>query len=288
VNINDIDNIAAVRVGRDVGAEITGVDVAQPLSDAAFGRILQLFHQHGVVFFRRQRLTPRDLRTFSARFGELDIHHMTEHTLPEIPEVRVLSNVKKDGRATGITRGGMHWHSDLSYKKVPALATLLYGIECPPEGADTQFVSMCTAYETLSPDLREKIRGRSAVHDRNFRYSELYPNRPPLTPEQVAKVPPVEHPLVRLHRESGRAALFVAKDVVSHVVGMSLEESRPIIDALEAHATRANSIYSHKWQEGDLVVWDNRCTLHRATPYDNKYNRTLHRTQVKGEVPVPA
>lgn len=280
--------IGAERLGRDVGAQIDGVDLSQPLGDDAFSRILEALHEHGVIFFRDQRLDPAQLAAFSARFGELDIHHMTEHTLTGLPQVRVLSNVKKDGRAVGITRGGMHWHSDLQYKKVPALVTLLYGIECPPEGADTQFVSMCTAYETLPAELRAAVSGRTAFHDRNFRYSELYPSRPPLSAEQVAKVPPVEHPLVRVHPATGKRALFVAKDVVSHIAGMGVGESRAIIDALEAHATQPEAIYSHRWQRGDLVVWDNRCTLHRATPYDNKYNRTLHRTQVKGEVPIPA
>lgn len=280
--------ISATAVGRYVGAEVRGVDVAQTLPETAFNRILALLHEHGVIVFRAQSLTPEQLAAFSARFGELDVHHMTEHTLPGLPVVRVLSNVKKDGQAIGITRGGMHWHSDLSYKKVPALVTLLYGIECPPEGADTQFVSMYEAYESLPPETKARIKGKAAIHDRNFRYLELYPNRPPLTPEQVAKVPPVEHPLVRVHPATGRPALFIAKDVVSRVVGMDPQQSRDLIDQLENHAVRPERVYSHKWQAGDLVVWDNRCTLHRATPYDNKYRRTLHRTQVKGEVPIPA
>lgn len=287
-SVNDPAAIGATRIGRDVGAQVHGADISGPLSDAAFGRILELLHQHGVIFFRDQRPTPEQLAAFSARFGELDVHHMTEHTLPGLPVVRVLSNVKKDGQAIGITRGGMHWHSDLSYKKVPALVTLLYGIECPPEGADTQFVSMCEAYDSLSPEVKALIRGRRAIHDRNFRYSELYPNRSPLTAEQIAKVPPVEHPMVRVHPATRRPALFVAKDVVSTVVGMDPNESRALIDHLEAHAVRPERVYSHKWQPGDVIIWDNRCTLHRATPYDNKYRRTLHRTQVKGEVPIPA
>ena len=285
---NKSRSIAVTRVGRDVGALIEGVDLTRPVSDETFACVLEALDEHGVIFFRNQRLEPEQLAAFSARFGQLDVHHMTEHTLPGLPQVRVLSNAKKDGRAVGITRGGMHWHTDLQYKKVPAFVTLLYGIQCPPEGADTQFVSMCKAYETLPAQLKRAIDGRKAIHDRNFRYSELYPNRPALTAEQVAKVPPVAHPLVRVHPGTRKPALFVAKDVVSQIVGMSVEESRPIIDALEEHATQPDAIYSHEWQAGDLIVWDNRCTLHRATPYDNKYTRTLHRTQVQGEVPIPA
>lgn len=286
--VNDARGITAARTGPGLGAQVHGVDLAEPLDDAAFQKILELFHEHQVIFFRGQKLDAAALVRFSARFGRLDVHHMTEHVLPDLPQVRVLSNAKQGGRAVGITRGGMHWHSDLSYKPVPALATLLYGIECPPEGADTQFVSMDAAYETLSPEQRRQVDDRRAVHDRNFRYAELYPNRPPLTPEQVAKVPPVEHPLVRVHPATGRKCLYVAKDVVSRIVGMEEAPGRALIDALEAHATRPERIYSHRWQAGDVVVWDNRCTLHRATPYDNRYTRTLYRTQVQGEVPVAA
>jgi taurine dioxygenase len=271
-----------------IGAEVHGIDLAHPLPDRAFSRLLEFFHRHAVIFLRGQRISPEQFAAFSARFGELDIHHMTEHTLPHAPQVRVLSNVKKDGRSVGIARGGMHWHSDLSYKTVPAMATLLYAIDCPPEGADTQFADMCGAYDQLSDEIKTRIRGKRAVHDRNFRYSMLYPNRPPFTAEQLAKVPPVTHPLVRRHPATGKSALFVAKDLVSGIVGMEDAAARQLVDELEAFATRRELVYSHKWQVGDVLIWDNRCTLHRATPYDNKYDRTLYRTQVKGEVPVAA
>lgn len=286
---NDPSGISANRVSRHLGAQLHGVDLTQPLPDAVFEHVLAAFHEHAVIFLRAQHITPEQLVAFSARFGELDIHHMTEHVFGHLPQVRVLSNAKKDGKAVGITRGGMHWHSDLSYKAVPALATLLYGVVCPPEGADTQFVSMTAAYGALSADLRARVDGRTAVHDRNFHYSMLYPSRTPLTEDQVRKVPPVEHPLVVRHPATDTLSLFVAKDVVSHVVGMDAHESRRLIDELEAFATQSESVYSHRWQTGDLVIWDNRCTLHRATPYAfDRYTRTLHRTQVKGSVPRAA
>ncbi|MBX3661074.1 MAG: TauD/TfdA family dioxygenase [Burkholderiales bacterium] len=272
--------------GENLGAEVAGIDLSLPPDQQDFAFILQALHRYGVIFFRGQQLTPEQLAAFSRCFGELDIHHMTEHVFPHLPQVRVLSNVKKDGVSIGITRGGMHWHSDLSYKPQPALVTLLYGIECPPTGADTQFADMYAAFAGLPEARRRKLQALRAVHDRNFRYSALYPGRPPLTAEQVAKVPPVEHPLVRVHPATGRPALFVAKDVVSHIVGMPEAESRALIDELEAFATRPDRIYSHKWRPGDLVVWDNRCTLHRATPYDPQYRRTLYRTQVRGEAPI--
>lgn len=284
---NDPQGITATRLGSHIGARVDGVDLGVPLGDAAFARVLDLFHQNGVIFLRDQQLTPAQLASFSARFGELDIHHMTEHVFPDLPQVRVLSNEKKGGRTLGITRGGMHWHSDLSYKPLPALATLLYGVVCPPDGADTQFASMSAVYDALPAATKARIDGLIAVHDRNFRYAELYPNRPPLSAGQVASLPPVEHPLVCVHPVTGRASLFLARDVVSHIVGMELAESRRLIDELEAFATRPEFVYSHRWQAGDLVIWDNRCTLHRATPYEfDRYTRTLYRTQVRGGRPI--
>jgi len=271
-----------------LGAEIGGIDLAQPLSEEQFREILEAFHRYGVIYFRDQKLLPEQLAAFSARFGELDIHHMTEHTLPHLPQVRILSNVVKDGKAVGIVHGGMHWHSDLSYKEQPALATLLYGLECPPEGADTLFADMYAAYDALPSETKAKLQGRRAVHDRAFRYVQLYPNRRPLTPEQIAKVPPVKHPVIRIHPATRKPCLYVAKDVVSEIVGIPYEEGRTLIDELETFATDSRFVYAHKWRPNDLIVWDNRCTLHRATPYDSKYRRTLHRTQVKGEIPIPA
>ncbi|MEK6592636.1 MAG: TauD/TfdA family dioxygenase [Pseudomonadota bacterium] len=288
VNKSTVPAIDVVAMTGCLGAEIRGMDLSRHLGNDTFARILDVFHRHCVIFFRDQKLTPEQLAAFSARFGELDVHHMTEHTFPNLPQVRVLSNVKKDGKTIGITNGGMHWHSDLSYKPRPALATLLYAIECPPQGADTQFASMYEAYAALPETTRSKLRGLYTVHDRNYRYSALYPSRPPLTAEQIAKVPPVEHSLVRVHPVTGRPALFVAKDVVSHIIGMDQAGGRALIEELEAFSTQSRFIYSHKWRPGDVLVWDNRCTLHRATPYDPAYRRTLYRTQVKGDAPLPA
>lgn len=288
VAVNSSDAITFNALTPGLGAEIHGADVSQPLADAAFSKLLDILHDRCVLVFRTQKLGPQQLAAFSARFGELDVHHMVEHTLPGLPTVRVLSNVVKDGRAIGIARGGMHWHSDLSYKPKPAMGTLLYGIECPPEGADTLFADMYAAYDALPLQTKEKLHGLRVVHDRNYHYRELYPNRPPLTPEQVAKVPPAEHPAVRVHPVTRRRALFIAKDIVSHAVGMDVDEGRHLMEELEQFATQPKFVYAHKWRAGDLVVWDNRCLLHRATPYDNRYHRTLWRTQIKGDEPIAA
>lgn len=141
-------------------------------------------------------------------------------------------------------------------------------------------------YDALPRECRLLLERLRAVHDRGFCFTEIYPTRAALTDEARAKLPPVEHPMVRTHPKTGRKALYVAKDVVSHVLGMKPADSRELIDELEAFATQPRFAYSHRWQSGDLLIWDNRCKLHRTTPYDNLYDRTLFRVRVKGEVPV--
>lgn len=271
------------------GAEIRGVDLSLALRRGVIRALIEAFEKYEVVLFREQDLTPGQLVKFSGNFGELDVHHMAEHTFPEFPEVRVLSNVRQDGQLVGVNRGGRHWHSDLSYKPYPGIATFLYGVSCPPTGGDTLFASMTAAWEALPEEMKKRLRGKKAVHDRNFRYSALYPDRPALTPEQVAKVPPVEQPLIRRHPATGRPSLFVCKDVVSNITGMDAESGRRLIDELEEFVTRAEFVYAHEWKAGDLVVWDNRSTMHKATWYDeSKYSRVMYRTQTKGEAAIPA
>ncbi|WP_051630475.1 TauD/TfdA dioxygenase family protein [Afifella pfennigii] len=277
------------RLNEALGARMVGFDLSKPLSRSDIETILKAFAEHAVLVFHGQKLEPADLSRFTRHFGPLEVHHMAELPFPDFPEVRILSNVRKDGKLIGANRAGRHWHSDLSYLDETGLATFLYCVETPPAGGNTKFADMAAAYEALPKEMKRKVDGRTAIHDRNFRYSELYPDRKPLTPEQIAAVPPSEHPLVIQHPVTGRKALFVAKDVVSHIVGMEETESRALIDALEAFATQDRFVYSHPWQVGDLVVWDNRSTLHQATPYDEaEYRRIMYRTQCKGSVPIPA
>lgn len=281
-------DVSAVAMTPDLGAEIRGVDLSAPLSDACFRRILEVFHRYCVIFLRDQELDPRLLVRFAARFGEAEPGPSQDNLLPGLPQVSVVSNGAKEGRTPGMVRDGTHWHSNQSYKPAPPLATLLYGVQCPPEGGDTEFINMYSVLNALPVEKRlfaEKLR---AVHDRNFRHAELHPGSARLAPEQSERTPPVEHPLVRVHPVTGRKTLFVAKDMVSRIPGMGPAESRQLIDELEAFATQPRFIYSHRWRKGDLVVWDNRCTLHRMTPFDNRYVRTLHRIQVKGEAPIAA
>jgi taurine dioxygenase len=206
----------------------------------------------------------------------------------DLPQVRIISNAVEDGEEMGAAGAGMYWHSDLSYKPKPALATLLYALECHAEGGHTLFADMVAAYRALPEETKERIRGRTTIRDRSYRYSEFYPNRPPLTPAQIAAVPPVEHAMVRRHPATGELALYISAGSCSHIVGMDLEEGRKLLRELEEFATQPQFFYSHKWREGDLVVWDNRVTLHCATGCSPQYRRTMHRVQAVGEPPILA
>jgi len=221
------------------GTEIVGLDLTEDLNEEEKSQVITLFNSASVLLFRNQFLTPGQLSTFTETFGKPEVHHLAKSTFPDHPEVRVLSNKKNaDGTLTGAYKGGHHWHSDLCFKEFPGQATLLYGVECPPEGADTLFSDMHSAYEDLPDDLKKKLEGRMATNDRNWRYSELYPWRAPLTDEEVAKVPPVTHPAVITHPHSGRPALFVTKMMVPHIEGMDDGEAQALVAEVEAFATQ--------------------------------------------------
>ena len=288
VQDNAAETIHAREIGPGFVAEITGVDLAKPLGDEAFARILEYFHRHRVIVFPQQQMGPRQLADFGARFGPLEVHHLAEHLMRDLPQVRIISNAVEDGEEMGAAGAGMYWHSDLSYRPKPALATLLYALECPPEGGHTLFADMVAAYRALPDETKARIRGRTSVRDRSYRYNEFYPNRPALTPEQIAAVPPVEHAMVRRHPGTGELALYISAGSCSHIVGMDVEEGRKLLRELEAFATQPEFVYAHAWREGDLVVWDNRATLHCATGCPPQFRRTMHRVQAVGEKPILA
>ncbi|MEL0107328.1 MAG: TauD/TfdA dioxygenase family protein [Rhodospirillales bacterium] len=268
------------------GAEISGVDLSQPISDQLAAAIVDAFHQYSALVFRGQDMTPAEFSRFSSIFGELDVHHLAEHTFPDHPEVRVLSNMKKDNKHVGQFRGGHFWHTDISYKKKVALATILHGKICPPVGADSLVADMYAAYESMPESLKKKLEGKMAIHDRNFRYEFLYPERPPLTPEQISHVPPVEHPCIIAHPETGRKAVYIVEHFVSRIGDLDEDESQELVKEVIQFVTQPQFVYAHKWQVGDVAMWDDRCTLHSATSYEyDKYDRLLYRTQIKGGEP---
>jgi taurine dioxygenase len=270
-----------------MGAEVHGIDLAAPMSGDTFAAIRAAFNRHMLLRFPAQTLDEAALVAFSRRLGDLQIHVLDEYRHPRFPEIYVLSNVD---RATGKTTGRhpdlgtLVWHSDLSFQRRPALATILYGIEVPKTGGETLFADLCAAHDALDAATRRRIAGLRAIHDLD--YSRQRAGAPPMTASQRAEAPPVDHPLVRTHPETGRKGLYISHHI-SRIDGLPEADSRALLAELMAHATGKGFVYANRWQSGDVVMWDNRATMHRATEYDAAgERRVIHRTVVKGDVPV--
>jgi taurine dioxygenase len=270
-----------------IGAEVRGLDLARTIEASAFDEVQSAFHRFKLLRFARQRLNEAQLVDFSRRFGELQVHVLDQFRHPQYPEIYVLSNVDA---ATGTTigrhpdKGTLTWHSDLSFQRRPALATILYGIETPSSGGETQFADMAAAYDALDQAMKERIAGLRAIHDLD--HSRRRMGEAPMTEAQRLQSPPVDHPLVRTHPDTGRKLLYLSRHV-SHIEGLPADESAALIDSLMAFATQPRFVFSYRWQPGDVVMWDNRSTIHRATPYDTSAERrVIHRTVVLGDVPV--
>ncbi|MEQ7918932.1 TauD/TfdA family dioxygenase [Xanthomonas sp. WHRI 1810A] len=271
-----------------VGAEIVGLDLSRPLNDADFARVHQAHLDHHVVVFRDQQITPQQQIDFSRRFGVLQIHVLKQFLLANHPEILIVSNIVEDGQPVGLGDAGKYWHSDLSYKELPSLGSMLYAQELPSEGGDTLFADMHLAWDTLPEHLRKAVEGRSAVHSYTSRYREGHNAqnwRPTLSAEQLAQVVVVSHPIVRTHPENGRKALFVSEGFTTHIVGLPEDESQQILNELYAHSVRPEGVYRHKWQKNDMVFWDNRSLIHLAGGTPDHLRRRLHRTTIQGDAP---
>lgn len=273
-----------------LGAEAAGVDLSQPIDDQTFREIRSaLDENNGLLVFRDVTTTPEQHCAFSKRFGPIERHAADAFAHPAYPDILLISNIMKQGRPIGAIFAGQYWHSDMSYLRKPPMQSLLYGLEIPAVGGDTMFANMYRAYDMLSEPMKRFLGGLRAIHDYTHAYETYFSKlkeRPPLTEEIKAKVPPVEHPIVRTHPGTGRRCLFVNAGFTTGIVGMPDEESKPILDFLFRHCTRPEFIYRHKWRTRDLVIWDNSCTLHFAVAdYDLSTPRLLHRVTVAGDVP---
>ncbi|MDF2641726.1 MAG: taurine dioxygenase [Pseudomonas sp.] len=271
-----------------VGVEIVGLDLSKPLSDADFARVHQAHLDYHLVVFRDQHITPQQQVDFSRRFGVLQIHVLKQFLLANHPEILIVSNIVENGQPVGLGDAGKYWHSDLSYKELPSLGSMLYAQELPSEGGDTLFADMHLAWETLPQHLREAVEGRKAVHSYTARYAEGHNAaswRPTLTPEQLAQVVEVSHPIVRTHPENGRKALFVSEGFTTRIIGLPEDESRQILNEIYAHSVRPEFVYRHKWQPNDMVFWDNRSLIHLAAGCPPELRRRLHRTTIQGSAP---
>jgi len=264
-----------------LGAEIADVDLAQPLSNAEFDQIHRTFLEKGILLFRDQEITREQHIAFSRRFGELDTHEsLPRDRHPDYPELLLVTNIpKENGKPSDSKYTGQQWHSDLSFTPVPSLGSLLRGITIPPVGGDTMFTNMYRAYDALSDGMKKMIADLHGIHTGSRKIVDLSSDR---ATEQKKLNPPIAQPVVRVHPETGRKALYIGEKV-SAFVGMTEEESRPLIDYLVKHATRPQFVYRHQWRQNDIVLWDNRCTMHIALgDYEDEEIRHLERTTVKG------
>jgi taurine dioxygenase len=278
--------------GAALGARITDVDLSEPLDDAQFRRIEQALHEHEVIVFADQHLTPEAQIDFSRRFGPLERHVRQDRCLPGYPEVFIVSNIIENGRPIGSQDAGFYWHSDLCYAREPSRGSLLYAREVPTDNGeprgDTLFASMTRAWSELPADIREVLAGRPAVNSYFAGYTRERTGeaRPPLTAEQRARTPDVQHPAVRTHPQTGRPCLFVCEAYTTELVGLPEAQSRDLLDRLFEHLKEDRFVYRHQWQVGDLLMWDNCSTQHRAIiDYALPLRRRMERTTVCGGEP---
>ena len=273
-----------------LGAEVRGVDLSRDIAPEDFKAIHRAHLDHGILLFRDQDLTPEQHKGFSLRFGPPEIHVVSWYRLPGHPEIIVVSNKKDaDGKPLGLEDAGRYWHSDMSYLPAPALGSILYAREVPPTGGDTKFAGMHAAFDALPADRKAQLSKMRAIHhfgSRWYREKDKAGIRPPMTKEEEEKTPPVYHPIIRTHPENGRKSIY-AGGFTMGVVGMEQEAALEFLDELEAFVSQPQFVYTHQWRAGDVVFWDNRCTMHHATNYDAKnHTRHMHRTTIKGDKPV--
>ena len=276
--------------GAACGAEIV-FDLTRDLDDATFREIECVFHENIVVVFRGQQLSNRRHVEFSSRFGELEIHIVKKYLLSDFPEILLISNIRDErGEHIGLADAGFTWHTDTSYRRRPSRCSLLYAKEVPqcdgqPLG-DTLFANTIAAYEVLPESTKKRIEGLKAIHRYSARRRVVDSPRPKLTPQQLAETPDIAHPIVRTHPYTGRKSLYITAGECIGIDGVPEDEALDLIAELDAHCVRPEFLYRHKWQVGDLLMWDNASSMHLAIcDYALPERRLMYRTTVIGTVP---
>jgi taurine dioxygenase len=275
-----------------LGVEVLGLDVAKPQSDATIEALRAALDANGVLLFRGQRLDPDAHIAFSRRFGPLQEVAQKQYQLAGQPLIYVIGNVEENGRAIGDPSVGRLWHTDQSFLPHPAIGSLLYGLQCPPEGAATLFANMYAAYDALPPQVRAHIERLHAVHSFSEYYEALRerdPTQPELTDARRALYPDVVHPLVRRSPRTGRKALYVNPGYATGIKELPGKVGDKLLRDLCDHATRDEFVYAHAWRDGDLLFWDNLAVNHKGTPFDTgSFVRRMHRTTVAGSAAIYA
>ncbi len=269
-----------------IGVEILDLDLAAAMDEALFDAIHQAFLDYQLLLFRDQDLPHQAQIDFARRFGEVQIHIMNQYHNAKFPELYTLSNLDADGNPSGKhpDKGTLHWHTDNSWSEVTGQATFLYMEVAPEQGGGTHFADMYGAYELLDQAEKARLSKMRAVHDLNFSRTRRH-GEDPMSEEQRREKPPVDHPIVRTHPETGRKCLFLG-DHASHILGLPVDKGRSMVDALNAAIVRPEVVYEHQWRPRDFVVWDNRCAMHKAISYDAAtQRRVIRRCTTLGDVP---
>jgi len=278
-----------VPLGEALGVEVRGFDPSEPVNDTDHKALHTAWREHLVLVVRGHALTDKQLIAFSEVFGELDPPGPNPYGAPfleEHPELNVISNVVEDGKHIGgLGAGEAVWHADMTYQDLPPKAGVLHALELPDSGGDTYFANMIEAYESLPDDLKQRIEGRVAIHDGAHNSTgQLRKGYEEIT--DVRQTPGARHPLVRTDPDTGRKALFLGRRPHSYIVGLEVEESEALLDALWGHAAQPRFAYAHQWRVADTLIWNNLCLLHRRDDFDDCARRIMHRAQVKGDHPV--
>ena len=271
------------RLSYALGAEVLGLALTKPLDKADIKTIKQAWLDHLLLVVRDQNISPADHIRFGEYFGQVEDSPLVYYRHPEHAKILLLTNENsEDGKPSQTRNAGRHWHSDLSYTTRPAEGALLLSRKIPDVGVDTMFSNMYMAFDRLTPTFQEVIRPLYAVHD--MLANTDMSNR---DPEQVRDLrrrnPVVGQPIVRIHPETGKPALYVSEQQVVQIVGMTREESAGILQYLAKHTIRPEFTYRHRWKLHDIVMWDNRCTMHLAVPdNDHSQPRVMHRVTLTG------
>ena len=276
--------IQVIPTGAALGAELSGVDLKN-LDELRFAGLEHAWHDHQVVLVRGQTLTDADLVAFSRRFGNLDLAPVQEtgrRFVEGIPEIYIVSNVLVNGEPIGsLGAGEAVWHTDMSYLDVPPMASMLYALEVPASGGNTSFCSMYAVYQALPAELKRRIEHLQIKHDGTYN-SGGYLRQGVAATDDPRTSPGAVHPLVCTHPDTGRRMLYLGRRRNAYLVGLELAESEALLDQLWGYTDNPEFAWEHAWRVGDLVLWDNRCTMHRRDPFDASARRIMHRTQIKG------
>lgn len=280
-------------LGSALGAEVRGIDMRKPLDAQTQQELMDAWMKHLVLVFPGQHITDAEHVEFTRFLGEPEIFRQNIIKSRSVREIFRVSNVDDEGQLMPTDNPTVRqlslaqfWHTDSSYLATPCVGALLHGVEVSRSGGETQFTNLYKVFDALPAALKQRIEGRKARH--NFEHMHTLQTLKPLTDEERASMPPVWHPMVRVHPVTGRKSLYISPIYNDEVEGLPTQEARALIAELAAFAGRPEFVYSHRWETDDVVMWDNRCTLHQVTAFDPSERRVMHRTTIVGTEPVVA